>query len=937
MNPSLQLLFQKTLVFIHHYLENESFRQYMLSGGLFEGEYLGNYVSVPAYLGLPQYIISQFNPTEIFNLFKNFAADPASYRKLQQAAYIDYELTEGDYDKLRGMESIPHGRADVISSMIHSFQQTKAQKNPKLLALEKEYYDKTFQEFQQKWADSPGGKEKLAALGEYAVASRQVPLQAQEELKRRSKLTLEQRYNEWEQKQLARAQGGGSQLGSYKEFVKEEFNKGWAKEESFRTGTPPPPPEAPYWKEYRKQMGEELGAEEKWEKKWQEKYKLSRLQKLNESKKKGIKLASTAQSIWSFNPLKWLGQKIWNLMGNLARLVGSKIWGFLSNFLPKGLLNFLPKIGSFLGKIFQPLQILWNIINLDFIGLALNVASTYLLNALWGYIIKPLLQFTIQGIGYLSSLVINIGGQLLRTLLFSVVPRLATGLLTVLSGIGVTISAGAVAAVVAAVSVLAGLYFLLSYLAAQNPPLPPGLPTPGGSGILAGAGCPSQERINQNKQSPETCQYLNPSIPLFTKEISQEQTEKYIRDYKNVFINAGIGDESEFRRRTNYIIQKSKEAGLNPAIFLAYWKSESEFSTWKNASDMGCAPGSPDMQGFEKQVECALGLIPGGARASMCARSTIEPITKKQEAAVAAFKAACDELKAIRNSTTIHPGYDISNAEIYKNYPINYPIQTFDDFVEAYGSSSPLLLSTQEKQAGKKNNNCVHTYSTLLEVTNNIRACIPIPDPLADKCVIPGLGIPSIDQAGLRASTTAQCIAAQLIDIQDKQGLINRGIKCTDTGEPGSSFHCWVDMATYEFDGDPNYFQCTEFVWTAYNKAGYAKEIAPFVKANAGNWPILAKQYPDIYKEFDNANDLQIGDMIALAGSNIVTSSNSHIAIVISRKGNVIKVAQANTSAPTESWVINEATGQIDALKDAHPNTRVYNRGFIRIIGRSNQ
>lgn len=213
--------------------------------------------------------------------------------------------------------------------------------------------------------------------------------------------------------------------------------------------------------------------------------------------------------------------------------------------------------------------------------------------------------------------------------------------------------------------------------------------------------CPSLKEINRNRQSPETCRYFNPPIDIFNNYISLEDYRNFINTYKNEFIGKDLGfgktgTLEEFERRTNYIIDRSQDVLLNPVIFLGYWKSESNFSTEK-AADLGCDPETA-RQEFEKEVDCALGLSRlGGSLAARCA-SPNNP--KRTE--------ACNQLKAIRSK---HP-------DKYANYPISYPIATFDDLVEAIGPKAPNLDGP-----GKVNNNCTHTYNTLVEVSIMTNSC----------------------------------------------------------------------------------------------------------------------------------------------------------------------------------------------------------------------
>lgn len=215
----------------------------------------------------------------------------------------------------------------------------------------------------------------------------------------------------------------------------------------------------------------------------------------------------------------------------------------------------------------------------------------------------------------------------------------------------------------------------------------------GGTSPVIGGSCPDQAAIDSNKKDPDTCRYFNLGVNLFDINISSDVITKYIDKYSPIFINAGKGSSLDFLQRVDYIISNSKNAGLNPAIFLGYWKTESNFST-AGIRDLGC---SPDAVNFYEQVDCALGIKafsnPQKNPIPNCARS-------KDPNSV-----ACNALKEIRKTL------DITN-------PIKYPVATFDDFAEAHGSRDPGLDGP-----GTTNNNCIGTYNKLVEVAKELNAC----------------------------------------------------------------------------------------------------------------------------------------------------------------------------------------------------------------------
>ncbi|TSC65812.1 MAG: hypothetical protein CEO21_323 [Microgenomates group bacterium Gr01-1014_80] len=241
-----------------------------------------------------------------------------------------------------------------------------------------------------------------------------------------------------------------------------------------------------------------------------------------------------------------------------------------------------------------------------------------------------------------------------------------------------------------------GLAVFLVGFAPQTPQTTPGGGTgvPTGSGALTRSSCPDQAAIDQNKQSPNSCKYFGLGVDIFNTNISQTVLESYINKYSSIFTNAGKGDLNQFRTRVNYIVTKSKEVGITPVLALGYWRTESNFST-VGTRDLGCHPSAID---FYEQVDCKLGINefsnPNTNPITNCARSKDSNST------------ACNALKSIRRT-------------LDQNNPIKYPVSTFDDFAEAYGSRDPGLDGP-----GKVNNNCVSTYNKLVEVAAELNSCV---------------------------------------------------------------------------------------------------------------------------------------------------------------------------------------------------------------------
>lgn len=198
---------------------------------------------------------------------------------------------------------------------------------------------------------------------------------------------------------------------------------------------------------------------------------------------------------------------------------------------------------------------------------------------------------------------------------------------------------------------------------------------------IIGGSCPD----TSSNKDPNSCRYLNPAVDLFANTLPQTSINNYIAKYSSVFIQSGKGDLTEFTKRTNYIVDNARQAGLNPAIFLGYWKSENNFSTEGNR-DMGCAGDN-----FYEQVDCSLGI-------KAFADPVKNPIPNCAKSKDGNSK-ACIALKGIRGSKD-------------KINPIKYPISTFDDFAEAYGAKTDDIK------------NCTHTYNILIEVAIELNACV---------------------------------------------------------------------------------------------------------------------------------------------------------------------------------------------------------------------
>lgn len=431
--------------------------------------------------------------------------------------------------------------------------------------------------------------------------------------------------------------------------------------------------------------------------------------------------------------------------------------------------------------------------------------------------------------------------------------------------------------------------------------------SPFDSGLSGLSGfCPTPEVIDLNRD-PLTCRYLNPPVGLFDTNLSQEGINNYIEKYSPVFVKAGKGDKTEFIRRVNYIVAQSKQAGLNPALFLGYWKSESAFSTYPGASDMGCAPRQESMRGFERQVQCALGLISGGSQSAMCAIS-------KEESS----KACLGE-----------QGRITSYPDVYNPAP-KIPISTFDDFMEMYGPRSQNLVKYESTPDGL-NRNCSSTYNTLLEVVATLNAC------QASAQTVAGPIIP-FGENGAKIANVGIQIASQLLhSIKDRTQIQSLGMNCalgSPNGDANSHFtgyHCWSEMTNPKYDivPDPNYLQCTEFIIAVFDKAGFYNQIRLIsYPGDARDWANNARKYSDKFEVFTDARQLQPGDIISLGA----VGNAGHVALVVKKEENRITVAQAATSERMEDWFIETKTGTLNPGYNYVSREMTGSGGFIRLL-----
>ncbi len=192
-----------------------------------------------------------------------------------------------------------------------------------------------------------------------------------------------------------------------------------------------------------------------------------------------------------------------------------------------------------------------------------------------------------------------------------------------------------------------------------------------------------------------------------------------------------------------------------------------------------------------------------------------------------------------------------------------------------------------------------------------------------------------ISQAGGQIRDKALAIAKELLYSKPPPD------GCVEEKGHGPGFHCWdkPDMIFFnQVSNDTDYLQCTEFVWAAFFRAGFGKEIDLIRNADAAGWPANALKHNNIFSVFYNADASKLlpGDIISVGETGVINGT-SHLAIVtnIAPDLSYVTVAQAATDkAYGEKWPIKN--GKIDSTQFplAGRQTRQEVKGFIRLIGK---
>ncbi len=387
----------------------------------------------------------------------------------------------------------------------------------------------------------------------------------------------------------------------------------------------------------------------------------------------------------------------------------------------------------------------------------------------------------------------------------------------------------------------------------SSPAAGPTSPTAGTTPTTGGS-CPD----TSTNTNDATCQYLNPAIDIFNTSISQSSIDSYISKYGPVFTNAGKGDLAEFTKRVNYIVSSSQSSGLNPAIFLGYWKTESNFSTM-GTRDLGCIGDN-----FYEEVDCALGINtfadPVKNPIANCARSKD------------ANSPACIALKSVRTT------FDKSNQ-------VKYPIASFDDFAESYGPYSH--LNDQGLHT-----NCTHTYNELIDVAKELNACT--------------------------SSVAPPPITSTLSNILDWAQTINKNLDPSSTDRLLAAVtNGSYSTGTYPSGG----YACTYFVVDSYNLAGIpglSKTADGRVVDMENFWKsIPGYVYLDYQKDHLILKDVQPGFAMFQEQVPGVYTGNEHVSVVqqntVDSHGNGKIVTLDSNASTFRGWTYTVTDWTIDS------------------------
>lgn len=152
-----------------------------------------------------------------------------------------------------------------------------------------------------------------------------------------------------------------------------------------------------------------------------------------------------------------------------------------------------------------------------------------------------------------------------------------------------------------------------------------------------------------------------------TNAVTDEVLNNFIvREKASSLVAKGTEQEAQFEERAHFIRDTARTLGFNPATFLAFWKTESHYSSeqTRRGNDLGCRPNHPEITTFEESVLCAMGQRDLG--------KTYDPSITAQCA-----------LSRDTNSPSCQSRKNVAETEGF-----TLPINSLDSFLKSYGPLS---------------------------------------------------------------------------------------------------------------------------------------------------------------------------------------------------------------------------------------------------------
>lgn len=141
-------------------------------------------------------------------------------------------------------------------------------------------------------------------------------------------------------------------------------------------------------------------------------------------------------------------------------------------------------------------------------------------------------------------------------------------------------------------------------------------------------------------------------------------------------VKKGSEQQSKFAERARLIRDTARDAGLNPALFLGLWRTESSFSidTTRRGNDFGCRPNHQEVNSFEESLLCAVGKRSSGKNYTPSATTQC----------------------ALSRDANSQPCQILKQPSQIEGYTL--PIATLEDYLKAYGplSADPNNINTHK-------------------------------------------------------------------------------------------------------------------------------------------------------------------------------------------------------------------------------------------------